>query len=169
MTPPVQRSLLTKGILILAQGFGAGRSPWAPGTLGTLVAVPLYWLMASWSITVYLGALGIMTLAGIWLCGQAAGILNQSDPPSVVWDEIVGYLLTMLAAPPSGIWLAVGFVLFRIFDIIKPWPISWLDRRVQGGLGIMVDDLAAGLLAWGILQGMATEWFFTRISGLGIG
>ena len=81
--------------------------------------------------------------------------LGRPDPPQVVWDEVVGYLACMLAAPPGWYWVVAGFLAFRFFDIVKPWPIAWLDRRVPGGQGIMVDDLAAAVYAWGAVQLLA--------------
>ncbi len=82
---------------------------------------------------------------GIWICGRAAAALGVHDHGSIVWDEIVGYLVTMSAAPGGWAWMAYGFLLFRVFDIFKPWPIRWLDRHVSGGFGIMIDDLSAGV------------------------
>mgnify|MGYP000747760729 CR=1 FL=1 len=96
------------------------------------------------SLVAYALVLMAVTLAGIWLCGRAAQDLGVHDHPGIVWDEIAGYLLTMMAAPAGWPWIVIGFVLFRLFDVWKPWPIGWLDRRVQGGLGIMLDDLVAG-------------------------
>ncbi|HAD30758.1 MAG TPA: phosphatidylglycerophosphatase A, partial [Methylophaga sp.] len=89
---------------------------------------------------------------GIWICQQAVNWLEKDDPSAVVWDEIVGYLVTMIAAPAGWQWMLLGFVLFRFFDIWKPWPISWADRKLHGGFGIMLDDVIAGVLAAFILQ-----------------
>jgi phosphatidylglycerophosphatase A len=94
-------------------------------------------------------------VVGVWVCDTASRDLGVHDHPGIVWDEIAGFLLTMLAAPPGWQWILVGFALFRLFDIWKPWPIGWLDRRVAGGLGIMLDDLVAGVFAAAILQLMA--------------
>ena len=91
-------------------------------------------------------------IAGIWICQQAVNWLEKDDPSAVVWDEIVGYLVTMIAAPAGWQWMLLGFVLFRFFDIWKPWPISWADRKLHGGFGIMLDDVIAGVLAAFILQ-----------------
>lgn len=135
-------------ILWVAQGFGTGHAPFAPGTFGTLPGVILYWIMADLPLVYYLSLTGVLFLIGIPLCGQAAKILRQTDPPSVVWDEIVGYLLTMIAIPPTGMGMVAGFALFRLFDIWKPWPIGLIDRNLKCGFGIMADDLVAGLFAW---------------------
>ncbi|MDX1593960.1 MAG: phosphatidylglycerophosphatase A [Gammaproteobacteria bacterium] len=136
----------------LACGLGSGLAPVAPGTFGTLVALPVWWLLAPLPVPVYVGVVGLLALAGIWLCDRAARSLGVHDHPGIVWDEIVGYLVTMLAAPPTWQAMVLGFVLFRAFDIVKPWPIRWLDRRVHGGLGIMLDDLVAGAFAAVVLQ-----------------
>jgi phosphatidylglycerophosphatase A len=94
----------------------------------------------------------LLALAGITICGQAASRLGVHDHPGIVWDEIVGYLVTMAFAPSGWLWIGLGFVLFRLFDIVKPWPIRWCDRQVGGGLGIMLDDLLAGVLSAALLQ-----------------
>lgn len=137
---------------LLAFGFGAGCSPIAPGTVGTLAAVLLYLPLMQLPLALYAGLLLLVTLAGIWFCDRVSRDLGVHDHPGIVWDEIAGYLLTMFAAPAGWVWILVGFALFRLFDIWKPWPISWLDRRVGGGLGIMLDDLVAGVFAAACLQ-----------------
>ena len=93
-----------------------------------------------------------VSLIGIWLCGQTARALGVHDHPGIVWDEIAGYLLTMVAAPAGWGWIALGIVLFRIFDIWKPWPIGLLDKQLKGGLGVMADDLLAGIFSLTIMQ-----------------
>ena len=143
---------LKKPIHLLAFGFGSGLAPVAPGTFGTLAAVPLYLLLAPLPLPAYLAVVTAVSLAGIWICGRASRDLGVHDHPGIVWDEIAGFLVTMTAAPRGWSWLLLGFLLFRLFDIFKPWPIGWLDRRVRGGLGIMLDDLLAGAFAWLVLQ-----------------
>ncbi len=96
-------------------------------------------------------ALALFVL-GVWVCGKAGRELGVHDHPAIVWDEVVGYLVTMTAVPVDWGWLLGGFLLFRLFDILKPWPVRWFDRRVPGGVGVMADDLVAGLMAWGVLQ-----------------
>jgi len=135
--------LLKRPACLLAYGFGSGLSPKAPGTMGTLQDVGL---LSYLLITV------VAFIAGIWICQQAVNWLEKDDPSAVVWDEIVGYLVTMIAAPAGWQWMLLGFVLFRFFDIWKPWPISWADRKLHGGFGIMLDDVIAGVLAAFILQ-----------------
>ncbi len=142
----------------LALGFGSGCAPKAPGTFGTVAAIPLYWLAQDLSLGVFIGLTALMFLIGIWLCDRTAKDLGEHDHPSIVWDEIVGYFATMIAAPTGWVWILVGFVLFRIFDILKPWPIKTVDQQVSGGFGIMLDDLLAAVYAGLLLQGLA--WLF---------
>ncbi|MEZ5447635.1 MAG: phosphatidylglycerophosphatase A [Thiolinea sp.] len=149
------RTVFSSPVHFLAFGLGSGLSPKAPGTVGTLAAIPFYLWMASLGTGVYLLILVLAIVAGIWLCGESARRLGVHDHGGIVWDEFAGFWLTMLAAPSGIISVVVGFVLFRIFDIWKPWPIRWADRQVQGGLGIMLDDLLAGIYAGLLLQGLA--------------
>lgn len=144
--------LLKRPACFLAYGFGSGLSPKAPGTAGTVIALPLYWLIQDVNVWLYLLITLLAFVAGIWICQQAVNWLKQDDPSAVVWDEIVGYLVTMIAAPTGWQWMLLGFVLFRIFDIWKPWPVALADRKLHGGLGIMLDDVIAGILAAGVLQ-----------------
>jgi phosphatidylglycerophosphatase A len=140
-------------IHILAFGLGSGLAPVAPGTFGTLVAVPIYLgLIQVAGLWGYLAVVAAMAILGIWICHASSRDLGVHDHPGIVWDEIVGYLLTMAAAPAGWLWVVLGFVLFRFFDILKPWPIAWADRRVSGGLGIMLDDVLAAVYAWLVLR-----------------
>ncbi len=152
MAEKLKPGLLLHPIDCLALGFGSGLVPMAPGTAGTLVAIPVYLLLQTLSLEIYLPLVAALFLAGIPICAHTAKRLGVHDHPGIVWDEIVGYLVTMTFAPPGWVWIATGFVLFRFFDVIKPWPISWCDRRVQGGFGIMLDDLLAGVMAAAVLQ-----------------
>jgi phosphatidylglycerophosphatase A len=136
---------------LLAFGFGSGLAPKAPGTFGTLVAVPLYLLLQGLSLPIYLGLVLVGFLLGIWICERTSRDLGVHDHGGIVWDEIIGYLLTMTLAPRGWVWILFGFLLFRFFDILKPWPIRWLDRRVPGGFGIMLDDLMAGVYAGAVM------------------
>jgi phosphatidylglycerophosphatase A len=154
----VSPRLLRHPLDFAAFGFGSGLSPVAPGTAGTLVAVPLYLLLRDLPIEGYLMVAALLFLFGLPACAHAARRLGVHDHPAIVWDEIVGYLVTMISAPPGLVWMVAGFVLFRSFDILKPWPIRWCDRRVQGGFGIMLDDLLAGVLSAALLQA-AARWF----------
>ncbi len=149
---PAIADLLKQPVLLLAFGFGSGLAPRAPGTAGTLVGVLFHWLLQPVPPAVYAGVLFAVIAIGVPVCGTAARRMGVHDHAGIVWDEIAGYLLTMLLAPPGWPSILAGFVLFRLFDILKPWPIGWLDRNVRGGLGIMLDDLAAGVLAGAALH-----------------
>ena len=138
----------------LAFGFGSGLSPRAPGTAGTLLAIPLYLLICEMGLSQYTLLLVLSTALGIWLCGQASRELGVHDHPGIVWDEFVGYWITMWALPTHWVWVLSGFLVFRFFDILKPWPISLCDNRVHGGIGIMLDDILAGILSCALLHGV---------------
>lgn len=139
----------------LALGFGFGCFPKAPGTFGTLAAIPLYVLLQPLGVVAYGLTLIAGFIIGVWLCERVAQDLGVHDHPSIVWDEIIGYLVTMVVAPPGWGWIILGFVLFRFFDILKPWPIRPVDRRLRGGIGIMLDDVLAAVYAWVMLQALA--------------
>lgn len=144
---------------LFALGFGSGLAPKAPGTFGTLMAVPLYWyLLQGLPLMTYLVVIAVTFAIGIWLCDTSAKNLGVHDHPGIVWDEFVGFWITCIALPAGWIWLLWAFVLFRFFDILKPWPIRWLDSKVPGGLGIMVDDVLAGIYALVLIQ-LAVLWF----------
>ena len=147
--------MLTSPVHFLAFGFGSGLAPFAPGTFGTLAAIPLFLLMQNLSMSVYLLITAIVCIVGVWICGKSSEKLGVHDHSGIVWDEFAGYFITMIAAPAGWLWIAIGFVLFRIFDIWKPWPISVLDKQVHGGLGIMVDDILAGIFALVGVQALA--------------
>ena len=136
----------------LAFGFGSGLAPFAPGTFGTLVAIPLFLLLSKLPAAGYFLVMLALLFFGIWLCGRSAEKLGVHDHGGIVWDEIVGLLITLFMIPAGWVWIVLGFVLFRFFDIVKPWPIRWLDKQVDGGLGIMLDDVLAGIFGWIILQ-----------------
>ncbi|MGF1738339.1 phosphatidylglycerophosphatase A [Photobacterium satsumensis] len=139
----------------LATGFGSGLSPIIPGTMGTVAAIPLYLLMAQLPFTAYLVITVVAALIGITICQKTSDDMGVHDHGSIVWDEFVGFWITMAIAPVvSWQWVLAGFVLFRFFDMVKPWPISWLDKHVHGGLGIMVDDILAGFMAMIALWGL---------------
>lgn len=144
--------MLRHPVHFLSLGFGSGLFPVAPGTMGTLAAIPVYLLLAKLDLSAYLIITLLMFAVGIYLCGVTSRELGGNDHPAIVWDEIVGYVITMIAVPPKIGWLFLGFLLFRLFDILKPWPIRVLDRSLKGGIGIMLDDVLAGIFSALILQ-----------------
>jgi phosphatidylglycerophosphatase A len=154
------RVSLLNPVHFLALGFGSGLATKMPGTFGTLAALPLVVLLSCYSsFNVYLIVTILISIAGIWICGKAADDMGVHDDSSIVWDEVAGMLLTMLAIPLSWQTLLAGFVLFRFFDILKPWPISYLDKHVHNGFGIMIDDVLAGLLSCACLHlGIVFGW-----------
>jgi len=145
-------ALLRHPLDFLALGFGSGLVPTAPGTAGTVVAIPVYLLLQPLPVNVYIALIAALFIAGIPVCAHTARRMGVHDHPAIVWDEIVGYLVAMTFAPPGWLWVAAGFVLFRLFDIVKPWPIAVVDRKLSGGFGIMADDLLAGVAAAAVLQ-----------------
>lgn len=148
-------SVLRHPVHFLAMGFGSGLLPKLPGTWGTLLAVLVFCIfMASPLADYFHWLVAVFGFAGIWLCGCSAALLGVHDHPAIVWDEMAGYLLTMLWLPVSIATVLGGFLLFRLLDIFKPWPIGWVDRKMGGGLGIMMDDLLAAVVANLILQAM---------------
>ncbi len=140
-------SLLAQPVHLIAFGFGAGLFPKAPGTAGTLLAVVPAWLIAGWSLQAKVAFISALFIFGVWICGESARRLQSHDHPAIVWDEVVGYLATCLLLPAEPLWLLLAFVLFRFFDIVKPWPIRDLDHRLHGGIGIMLDDIVAAAFA----------------------
>lgn len=136
----------------LAFGCGSGALPGMPGTYGTMAAmIPYYWLQ-DLPLSIYLAVCAIAFVFGVWICEITTRALGEEDYPGIVWDEVVGYWLTMIAAPKGWIWMGLGFVLFRIFDIWKPWPIRQIERNTRGGFGIMIDDVIAAIPAAAMLQ-----------------
>lgn len=137
---------------LLATVFGVGYSPVMPGTMGTLAAVPLaYAVMGAGPWALWLTTAAV-TAAGTWAAGRYCALTGQHDNQRIVIDEVAGYLLTLSLVPRSAANLALAFLLFRLLDIVKPWPIRLVDRRVHGGFGVMADDLLAGLVGAGILR-----------------
>ncbi|MEJ2402202.1 MAG: phosphatidylglycerophosphatase A [Xanthomonadales bacterium] len=136
----------------LAYGFGSGLAPWAPGTFGTLAAVPFAFVLKSLALPGYLLLLLGLFVVGVTVCDRASARLGQHDPGGIVWDEMVGYWLTIALLPLDWAWFAAGFLAFRFFDILKPWPIRAVENRFGGGLGIMLDDIVAALYAMLVLQ-----------------
>lgn len=131
----------------LAFGLGSGLSPVAPGTVGTVAAIPLAAVLLQLPFWIALATIAVAFLVGVWICGVTGRALGVHDHGGIVWDEFVGLWLVLLFVPFEWTWWLAGFVLFRFFDILKPWPIRWLDRRVHGGFGVMIDDVLAAVYA----------------------
>jgi phosphatidylglycerophosphatase A len=155
----VERSTLRKVALatpsgLLAFGFGSGLSPFAPGTMGTLLAIPFIFALKSLGDPGFWIVLTLLFLLGVWVCGHVSRKLGVHDHGGIVWDEMVGYWLSVAFVPLQWHWLLAAFLLFRFFDIYKPWPIRQLDRKVSGGFGIMIDDIIAALFTMIILAAL---------------
>jgi phosphatidylglycerophosphatase A len=153
------KQIISNPILFLAFGFGSGLAKKAPGTCGTVAAIPMYYLFIQFNnIWIYSLWTIIVTVVGVWFCDVATKKLDEHDFGGIVWDEVAGYLITMWFVPYSWQAVVLGFVLFRVFDILKPQPIKWLDQHVHGGLGIMLDDVIAAIFA-GVLLHLTIQWF----------
>jgi phosphatidylglycerophosphatase A len=139
-------------IHFLANGFGTGLMPFAPGTFGTLVGVAVFWLMASMDPVSYAAVVIAMFVAGIFICAQTARDVDAIDPGFIVYDEVVGFLVAMYLLPTGLGWIAAGFVVFRIFDIWKPFPIHYIENHLGLGSGIMTDDVIAGIYTLMVLH-----------------
>lgn len=155
---PDFRFLLAHPAHLLAFGLGAGLAPKAPGTLGTLLGLPLFWSIVAVApdLPNQLALIVAAFLFGIWACGRTGRALGVPDHGGIVWDEIVAFALVLLFTPPGWAWTALAFALFRLFDILKPWPIRYFDTRLKSGFGVMFDDLLAAGFAIAALKG--TEW-----------
>ena len=141
----VTQTVLRNPIHFISFGFGVGLSPIAPGTMGTLIAIPIFLALTTFSLSIYLLFVTIIFFVGCWASGLTAKALGVPDHSGIVIDEIVGYLITMILVPVTWYWVILGFLLFRLFDIWKPWPVCVADRQMKGGLGIMLDDVLAAL------------------------
>lgn len=165
-------SALDKLIWFLGVGLGSGLSPKAPGTAGSFAVLLLYplWLSIGWIATLIV--IVIMSVIGIYICGRTAQIMQVHDDGRIVWDEFVGQSITLLPLVYLGMststtlfWLLLAFILFRLFDIWKPFPIGWADQKVSGGLGIMLDDILAGLMAMLCLIGIGIGLMYLVFDG----
>lgn len=139
-------------LLAIATGFYVGFLPIFPGTWGSAAAILPYYFVRSLSIPTYLVMLAVLFIIGFFSAGAAEKILDRADAGPIVIDEILGMLITLAFAPAHPVYWLLGFVLFRVFDILKPFPVSWFDNHIHGGIGIMMDDVIAGLYALGCLQ-----------------
>ena len=155
---PDLKFLLAHPAHLIAFGFGSGLAPKAPGTAGTLLGWPLFWLVVA--VAPDLPNQLILLLAGfllgVWACGKTGRALGVADHGGMVWDEIVAFALVLLFTPPGWMWAGIAFLLFRFFDIMKPWPIRLADRRLKNGFGVMFDDLLAAGYALALIKGL--QW-----------
>jgi phosphatidylglycerophosphatase A len=150
--PPIPKSIWRNPLHFIAFGFGTGAIPVAPGTFGTLMAIPIYLLMQPLPKSIYFIVLTVFTLFCMWLCEKVSRDIKVHDHQGMCIDEFPGFLLTMFAVPFHLIWIIIGFILFRVFDIWKPFPIRYVDAHVKGGFGMVLDDLLAGVYSWIVLQ-----------------
>lgn len=155
-------------ILFLATGFGVGYSPFAPGTLGTLLAIPTYYFLSNIFSPIYeITLIGFFFLA-VWISEKAEIFFGKKDSPKIVIDEMMGFFISMLWVPKAFHFIMISFFLFRFFDILKPFPIRWLERRLEGGYGVVLDDIIAGVYANIILQ-IISFYFSLAPGGRGAG
>jgi phosphatidylglycerophosphatase A len=149
---PSWRLLFSHPLHCLSFGLGTGLSPKAPGTVGTLLGFPLYWLLTGLPLSQQWLILAALFLFGIWCCEFTGRALGVSDHGAIVWDEVVAMAAVLMTVPQTLIWGLAAFASFRLFDIWKPFPISWADRHVKGGFGVMLDDALAAALAVFVLH-----------------
>lgn len=150
--PPVPEAVWRDPVYFFAFGLGSGALPFMPGTMGTLMAVPFYVALRPLSLAVYVAFVVLFIAASSWVSERCSRDIQFHDHPGMCIDEFAGFFVTMINAPLGWGWILFGFVLFRLFDILKPWPISWLDKHVHGGFGMVFDDVVAGLFACLIIQ-----------------
>lgn len=159
MTPiPSFQDLLKNPVMLLGFGFGSGLSPKAPGTVGTLVGLLLFVPLLVWLPLAAIALLVAGTVMGAAICGRSADAIGVHDHGGIVWDEFIGIWLVLVFLPEqSWLYWVFAFVAFRFFDILKPWPIGWMDQNISGGLGILLDDIMAAcyaiIIIWGIQAG----------------
>lgn len=153
LTATQRRALLSHPAGWIAIAAGAGLAPTAPGTAGSAIALlPWWFLLRRLPLAWYVVVLVLGFALGVWACSVAGRRLGVQDHGALVWDEVIGMWIALFAAPAGWAWMVAGFVLFRLFDICKPWPVGLADRRVKGGIGVMLDDVLAGVYALVVLQ-----------------
>lgn len=150
--PEVPASIWQNPLHFIAFGFGSGAMPIAPGTFGTLMAIPFYLALQYLPLPIYIAITLVIIVGSIWLSDKISREINVHDHPGMCLDEIVGFFVTMTAAPKGILWVILGFLLFRLFDIWKPQPIRYIDEKIGGGFGIILDDVVAGVLACVVLH-----------------
>lgn len=150
--PEIPDTVWTNPWHFIAFGFGSGVIPFAPGTFGTLITIPIYLVLSSFSVFFYLVFTICFTIFGIWLSEKVSRDIKVHDHQGMNIDEIVGFLVTMIAAPHGWRWILLGVILFRIFDIWKPFPIRLIDEKMPGGAGVIMDDVLAGIYSFIIIQ-----------------
>ena len=158
-SPPVPEAVWQNPLYFVAFGLGSGAMPFAPGTFGTLMAIPFYLLLRPLPLPFYLTFVFCFILASSWICERVSRDIQVHDHPGMCLDEFAGFFVTMINAPQGWPWVIAGFLLFRLFDIWKPWPIRFIDEKVHGGFGMIFDDVVAGIFGLVIIQFMA---IFTR-------
>ena len=150
---PTWKFITSKPQYFIAFGFGSGLSPIAPGTAGTIVGIPIYILLFNLLPTnAILGLIAVFYFLGIWICNSAGKAVMEADHPGIVWDEIVAILLVMVFSPQNLYGYIEAFIVFRFFDILKPWPINLVDKSMKNGHGVMLDDLLAALYSIFVIQ-----------------
>lgn len=145
--PPVPKTVWKNPLYFIAFGFGSGAFPFAPGTAGTLMAIPIYLLLQPLSLPIYLIVITLCAIGSVLLCEKISRETKTDDHPGMCIDEFIGFFVTMINANSGAAWIILGFFLFRLFDIWKPWPIRLIDKKIHGGFGMILDDVIAGFFA----------------------
>jgi phosphatidylglycerophosphatase A len=153
--PPVPQAVWHNPLYFMAFGLGSGAMPVAPGTFGTLMAIPFYLLLRPLPLYAYLAFVLAFIIFSSWISDRISKEIHEHDHPGMCIDEFAGFFVTMIGAPHGFWWVILGFVLFRLFDIWKPWPINYIDKNIHGGFGMILDDVVAGIFAMGIIQTIA--------------
>ncbi len=151
-SPELPDKLWRDPLYFIAFGLGSGAMPFAPGTFGTLFAIPFYLLLQSLSLVAYLIFVIVFIVFSAWISERVSRDIHIHDHPGMCIDEFAGFFVTMIHAPHGFVWVVLGFLLFRLFDIWKPWPIHVLDEKVPGGFGMVLDDIVAGIFAMVVIQ-----------------
>lgn len=157
--PPIPEAVWQNPLYFFAFGLGSGAIPFAPGTFGTLMAIPFYLLLQFLPLVAYIVFTIIFAIASMWICERVSQETHTHDHPGMCIDEFAGFFVTMINAPLGFFWVLLGFLLFRFFDIVKPWPIRFLDEKVPGGFGMVLDDIVAGIFSMVIIQIIAYFYF----------